>query len=189
MTATLETDRLLLQPLEVSDADQIQELFPHWELVRFLSAAVPWPYPPDGALTYCRDVAIPGAERGDEWHWTLRLKGESFRMIGSISLFKGDNQNRGFWMGLPWRRKGLMTEACDAATDYWFSVLKFPVLRTVKAVANTDSRGISVRQGMRVVRIVDHRFVSGILPAEIWELTADEWHEHLGSRRRLDNER
>jgi hypothetical protein len=44
------TERLLLRPLEIGDAAQIQELFPHWEIVRYLLNRVPWPYPPDGAL-------------------------------------------------------------------------------------------------------------------------------------------
>ena len=59
MTTELETPRLLLKPLELTDADQIQALFPHWEIVRFLTKAVPWPYPPDGALTFLRDSAFP----------------------------------------------------------------------------------------------------------------------------------
>ena len=46
------TERLILRPLEVADATQIQELFPHWEIVRFLMNRVPWPYPPDGALLH-----------------------------------------------------------------------------------------------------------------------------------------
>ena len=44
-----------------------------------------------------------------------------------------------------------MTEAVEAVTDYWFPVLGFPVLRVPKAVANTASRRISEKIGMRVV--------------------------------------
>jgi len=42
---TLETTRLLLRPLELADAEQTQQLFPHWEIVRYLANIVPWPYP------------------------------------------------------------------------------------------------------------------------------------------------
>ena len=174
----LETKRLWLRPLELSDAEQIQILFPHWELVQFLAGRVPWPYPPDGALTYCRDIALPAVERGEEWHWTLRLKSDPTRVIGTISLRRAENHNRGFWLGLPWQGQRLMSEACDAVTDYWFDVLKSPVLRVPKAIPNEASRRISERQGMRIVACEELDFVSGRLPAEIWEITADEWHAH-----------
>ena len=44
----LHTPRLLLRPLQLSDAQQTQLLFPHWEIVKHLNAIVPWPYPADG---------------------------------------------------------------------------------------------------------------------------------------------
>jgi [ribosomal protein S5]-alanine N-acetyltransferase len=176
MTPTLETPRLWLRPLELSDADQTQLLFPQWEIVKYLADRVPWPYPPDGARSYYRDIALPAMERGDEWHWTLRLKSDPDRLIGSISLMKHDNENRGFWLALPWQRLGLMSEACDAVMHYWFDVLGFPVLRAPKAIANVGSRRISEKQGMRVVDTQEREFVSGRLPAEIWEITAEEWH-------------
>jgi [ribosomal protein S5]-alanine N-acetyltransferase len=172
----LQTPRLLLRPLELADAQQAQLLFPHWEVVRYLSNVVPWPYPPDGAYTFYRDAALPAMERGDEWHWTLRLKSEPDQLIGSITLIKGEKINRGFWLGLPWHRQGLMTEACEAATDFWFNSLRFPVLRAPKAVANVASRRISENSGMRLVAREERDYVSSRLPTEIWEITAEEWN-------------
>ena len=179
MTPQLETCRLLLRPLELDDADQVQILFPQWEIVRYLSKQVPWPYPPDGAYRFYKDVALPAVERGEAWHWTLRLRGDPARVVGSISLMKEDaslNGNRGFWIGLPWQKQGLMTEACEAVTDYWFDVLKFPLLRVPKAIANTGSRRLSEKQGMRLIGTEEREYVSGRLPTEVWEITADEWH-------------
>jgi [ribosomal protein S5]-alanine N-acetyltransferase len=96
-------------------------------------------------------------------------------MIGSIALMKGEKNNRGFWLGLPWQRQGLMTEACEAATDFWFNTLKFPVLRAPKAVANVASRRISEKSGMRIVAREERDYVCGRLPTEIWEITAEKW--------------
>ncbi len=175
MIVALETDRLLLQPLRLEDAAATQRLFPHWDVVRYLNAIVPWPFPSDGAFTYYRDIALPAMERGDEWHWTLRLKCDPAQVIGSISLMKKENNNRGFWLGLPWHGQGLMTEAVIAVTDYWFDVLRFPVLRAPKAAANTGSRRISEKCGMRLVACEESDYVAGRLPAEIWEITAEEW--------------
>jgi [ribosomal protein S5]-alanine N-acetyltransferase len=173
----LHTRRLLLRPLQLSDAQQTQLLFPHWQIVQHLNPNVPWPYPADGALTYYRDVALPAIERGDEWQWTLRLKQSPEHHIGAISLHKAKPDNRGFWLGLPWHNQGLMTEAVIAVNDFWFDVLGFPVLRAPKAVGNLASRRISEKTGMRIVATEERHFVSGRHPCEIWEITAEEWHQ------------
>jgi RimJ/RimL family protein N-acetyltransferase len=90
---------------------------------------------------------------------------------------KGGDDNRGFWLGLPWQGRGLMTEACAWANDFWFETLGFPMLRVAKAAANKASRRISEKQGMRLVGIGEKDYVSGRLPSEIWEITAEEWRE------------
>jgi len=70
--------------------------------------------------------------------------------------------------------------------NHWFDVLKFPVLRSPKAVANTASRRISERQGMRVISREDRDYVSGRLPSEVWEITAEEWFPHPKFRKRRE---
>jgi ribosomal-protein-alanine N-acetyltransferase len=176
----LHTPRLLLKPLQLADAPQTQRLFPQWEIVKHLNAIVPWPYPSDGAFNFYRDSALPAIERGDELHWTLRLKSSPRDHIGAISLHKNAADNRGFWLGLPWHGQGLMTEAVVAVNDFWFDVLGFKTLRTPKAVGNLTSRRISEKTGMRLVAIEERNFVSGRLPCEIWEITAEEWHNARG---------
>jgi ribosomal-protein-alanine N-acetyltransferase len=175
VTPQLETPRLWLRPLELADAEQAQPLFAQWDVVRYLASKVPWPFPPDGVYTFYRDVALPQAERGEGWHWTLRPKTDPGRLIGAISLLKGSEINRGFWLAPQWHKQGLMTEACDAVTNYWFETLGFPRLRVPKAAANTPSRRISERLGMRLVKTKESDYVSGRLPTEIWEITLEEW--------------
>lgn len=178
----LETPRLILRPLELADAAAAQKLFPQWEIVKYLAKQVPWPYPEDGALTYYRDAALPAMERGDEWHWSLRLRTDPDQMIGAIGLMKTEDNNRGFWLGLPWQRQGLMTEAVHAVTEYWFEELGFPVMRAPKAIANVASRRISEKSGMRVVATLDKDYVCGRLPSELWEITAAEWRYQRARR-------
>jgi [ribosomal protein S5]-alanine N-acetyltransferase len=172
---TLTTPRLILRPLELADADAIQNIFPQWEIVRFLASHVPWPYPADGALTYLRDTALPAMERGTEWHWSIRRKLAPERLIGAIGLMDEPGNNRGFWLDPAFQGQGLMTEACAAVTDYWFETLERSVLQAPKAIANVPSRRISERSGMRLIEKVEHDLVSGRLPAEIWEITREEW--------------
>ncbi len=177
MSIELETNRLILRPLELIDSAQTQLLFPHWEIVRYLNAKVPWPYPSDGALTYYKNLAMPAIERGEEWQWTLRLKHLPDEHIGAISLHRTHWDNRGFWLGLPWQGKGLMTEAVTAVNDYWFDVLGFETLCAPKAIANTASRRISEKTGMRVIATEERDYVSGRFLTEIWELTSETWHK------------
>jgi ribosomal-protein-alanine N-acetyltransferase len=183
MMPTLETARLLLRPIELADAEQIQAIFPNWEIVKYLANKVPWPYPSDGALTFLRDHALPAVERGDEWLWTIRRKEDPTTLIGVISLTKSETENRGFWLAPQWQGCGLMSEACDAVTDYWFETLKSPVLRVPKAIANEASRRISVNQGMRVIATGERDYVSGRLPSETWEITGEEWRARKSSQR------
>ena len=175
MIAAGETKRLILRPLEIADAAQIQELFPHWEIVRYLRNVIPWPYPADGALQFVRDMALPAMERGEQWVWTLRLKTAPERVVGLINLQRGDHDNRGFWLGLAWHGKGLMSEACVWVNDFWFETLGFSVLRVAKARDNTISRRISEKQGMRLVGVEERDYVCGRLPSEDWAITANEW--------------
>jgi RimJ/RimL family protein N-acetyltransferase len=172
---SLESARLILRPLKLGDAEQVQRIFPQWEIVQFLNVRVPWPFPADGVLTYYRDVGLPAMARGEEWHWTLRLKSEPAQIIGGISLMKQEKHNRGFWLGLPWHGQGLMSEAVEVVTDYWFDELGFPVLRAPKAVVNVASRRISEKAGMRVVAVEERDYVGGRFPSELWEITAEEW--------------
>ncbi len=175
MTPTLETPRLLLRPLALADAEQVQRIFPQWEIVRHLAAQVPWPYPSDGAYKFIRDIALPAMQHGEAWQWTLRFKTAPEQIIGAIDLGTKENENRGFWLGLSWQGQGLMSEACEVVTDFWFETLKFPVLRAPKSIQNVASRRISEKQGMRMVGIEEREYVSGRFPSEIWEITAEDW--------------
>ena len=177
-TPTLYTERLILRPLELADAQAVQQQFAHWEVVRYLNAAVPWPYPEDGALTYLRDIALPAMAAGKEWHWSIRLKTAPEQLIGNISLMDQADNNRGLWLAPAWQGKGLMSEACVAVTDYWFGILARPLMRVPKAAPNIGSRRLSERAGMRLIRTDEDEFVSGRFPWELWEITREEWLQH-----------
>lgn len=179
-TPTLYTERLILRPLELADADAIQQQFPHWDVVRYLNALVPWPYPADGALSYLRDIALPAIARGEEWHWSIRLKSAPEQLIGNVSLMDQPDNNRGFWLAPDWQGRGLMTEASAAVIGYWFQTLGRPLMRVPKAAPNIGSRKLSERGGMRLIRSDEDNFVSGRFPRDIWEITREEWLQLSG---------
>jgi RimJ/RimL family protein N-acetyltransferase len=171
----LYTRRLLLQPLTTNDASAFQALFAQWEMVRYLTHLVPWPYPEGEALRYIRDIALPAVADGEEWHWTLRLREEPNQVIGVICVMDEPGNNRGFWLGQQWQRRGLMTEACAAATQFWFQTLQRPLMQVAKAQINEASRRISKREGMRMIERSEDHFVCGPMEQEVWEITREEW--------------
>ncbi|MCQ3018329.1 GNAT family N-acetyltransferase [Pseudomonas tremae] len=175
ITPTLHTDRLLLTPLQLADASAVQQLFPLWDIVRYLNNRVPWPYPQDGALRYIQDVALPAIARGTEWHWMIRLQTAPDQIIGSITLMTHAGNNRGFWLHPDWQGNGYMKEACCAVNWHWFDTLGMPLMQVPKAAPNEASRRISINEGMRKVSTHEGEFVGGRFDVEVWEMTRDEW--------------
>ena len=175
MVPTLQTQRLYLRRLDLSDAAAVQELFSHWEIVRFLNAKIPWPYPADGAISFIRDHALPAMDSKIEWHWSIRLKTWPKRLIGVISLMDDPVDNRAYWIGLPWQCKGYVSEACNMVTDFWFEKLDRAILRASNASENFPSRCIALRDEMRHSGKSTRSYVCGRLPTDLWEITREEW--------------
>lgn len=173
----LSTARLSLTVLQMSDAPAIQAKFPHWEIVRFMADVIPWPYPDNGAERYIQDVALPAMQDNREWHWAIRPKADSSELIGVISLADREDDHRGFWLDPAWQNQGLMAEACECVTNFWFHDLQRSVLRTTKAIGNHRSRRVSERMQMRMIATSYRNYVAGRLLSEIWEITREEWLE------------
>jgi len=175
MLPQLETDRLFLVPLSVEDAPKIQDCFPRWEIVKYLTRKVPWPYPADGAETFCK-MSLVAMQRETDWVWTLRPRSAPTQIIGLIRLALEPDNNRGFWLVPEWQGQGYMSEACHAATDFWFNTLQQPLLRAPKAKANRASQRISEKSGMRIIQEGIGEYHSGDIPTTLWEITREEWN-------------
>src|ERR1700746_3333819 len=97
-TPLLRTERLILRPITVSDAPAVQKHFDNWNIIRNLSTAVPWPYPPNGAESVNRAELQKISDGQEIYIWVLVLKEGSEEAIGSINfrrLEKGSEGNRG----------------------------------------------------------------------------------------------
>src|SRR6476620_8772707 len=105
ITPTLQTDRLILRPLALSDAPAIQRHFNNWNIIKNLASVVPRPYPDDGAETFVR-LQLGRIAAGEEiYQWVLALRFGDGEAIGNIHFSpRGDNPkgNRGFWLAEPY---------------------------------------------------------------------------------------
>jgi len=176
-TPTLTTDRLTLRPVTEDDAPRIQELFPNPELLRYMAAAIPWPYPDDGAITFVR-YCLAGMEREERFTWAITEKNGDDRLIGVIDLFPTNlDDNRGFWLGLPYQGRGYMTEAVAAVNDFAFDVIGLDKLILNNAEGNIGSHRLKEKSGATILEINDAvPYVGGVYRQIRWTLTREQWH-------------
>lgn len=175
---TLQTKRLILKPIRLSDAESYEALFVDYEVVSQLAAAVPWPYPKGGVAEYLKTLILP--EQGkSRWVWGIYLKDNSEQIIGCVDLWRaGKPENRGFWLGRKYWGNGYMTEAVEPVMDYAFNELGFEKLIFTNAVGNTRSRRVKEKTGARLLRVAPAKFVNPkYTEHEIWELTKEEWSQ------------
>jgi RimJ/RimL family protein N-acetyltransferase len=176
-TPVLQTPRLVLRPVRSKDAPVIQRRFPHWEVVRWLDAKIPWPYPVDGAATFVA-ACLEQMARGDKSHWAIIPRSGPADLIGIIDLWPDDGvtrDQRGFWLDPEFHGKGLMTEAAERVTRYAFCELGWPHLWLSNAQDNHPSRRIKEKQGARLVDLMIGEHVGGRGPKMVWLLTQEDW--------------
>jgi len=176
-TPVLHTPRLVLRPIRTKDAPVIQQRFAKWEIVRWLNANVPWPYPADGAARHIEDC-LGEMARGEKCHWAIVPKRGPADLIGRIDLWPDDGSSRdqrGFWLDPEFHRQGLMTEAAECVTEFAFVELGWPHLWLTNAQENHASRRIKEKQGARLVDIKIGRYVGGQSSQMIWQLTREDW--------------
>jgi [ribosomal protein S5]-alanine N-acetyltransferase len=185
-TPVLETARLVLRPLRLEDAPASQRLFPHWEIVRWLGAVVPWPYPANGAETHIRKCLEQRA-RDERFFWAICLKGALDELVGGIDLWpdNGTRDQRGFWLASEFQGRGLMTEAAERVTEYAFLELGWPYLWLSNAEANIASHRVKERQGARLVDKVQKHYVSGESTGEVWLLNSEDWKRRTMRQREV----
>jgi [ribosomal protein S5]-alanine N-acetyltransferase len=177
-TSQLETERLILRPLSLSDAPAIQRHFDNWNIIRYLAAVVPWPYPADGADTFVRSQ-LGKISAGEEiYHWVLVLRGGDGEAIGNIHFrprADGAKGNRGFWLAEPYWRRGLMTEAITAVNDFAFLTLGLDHFYVCNAATNEASRGVKQKTGAVFVGFIELEHHGGQWRSERWIVRREDW--------------
>ncbi|MFO7539871.1 MAG: GNAT family N-acetyltransferase [Chloroflexota bacterium] len=176
---TFTTKRLSLRPVNKADIPAYTRYFVDYEVIRHLSAAVPWPYPENGVADYILNRLLP-QQGHDRWAWAITLQPNPAKLIGLVDLWRpGTPENRGFWLGRPFWGQGIMTEAVTPVVDYAFDQLGFEKLVFSNARGNIASRRVKEKTGARFIGIQPAAFVDPqYTERELWELTKEMWHEY-----------
>jgi len=79
--------RLLLKVISLDYVDSYTKNFVDYEIIRYLSAKVPWPYPKNGVEDFLKNIVLPQLGNG-YWMWGLFLKSKPGELIGAINLWR-----------------------------------------------------------------------------------------------------
>ena len=177
-TPVLETRRLILRPLSLTDAPAIQRHFNNWKIIQNLAVVVPWPYPDDGAETFIRQHLEKIAAGQEIYQWVLALRSGDGEAIGNIRFCprtEAAKGNRGFWLAEPYWNQGLMTEAIEAVNDFVFKTLGLESFSVCNAVSNAASRRVKQKTGAEFVGHIELAHHNGQSKAEKWKVTREGW--------------
>ena len=160
----LRTERLVLSVPRIDDAESSTALLQD-PLMATTLATLPWPYTLDHAHDYLTRMVPEGWATGEAHTWAIR-ESDDAPQIGNISWRPGRG-DVGFWLGVPYRGRGYMTEALRAVVDHVFAA--DPELERIgwEAVAgNTASARVARAAGFRFdgVRPVEVEFRDGTYP-------------------------
>lgn len=171
-----ETERLILREVLEKDIPSYKKNFIDYDVIRWLSSAIPWPYPENGVEEFFKNIIYPNQGK-DSWVWGIFLKEDSSELIGLVHLWrKGKPENRGFWLAKKHWNRGIMSESVKPVLNYAFSALGFEKLIFANALGNTASKRIKEKTGCKLIEIREGNFVDKALKKqEIWELKKEDW--------------
>lgn len=148
-TQILETERLILRPFAMEDA---QAMYDNWasdsEVTKFLT----WPTHSSPEVTRAvLEDWIPRYARADYYQWAMvpRDLGVPFGSIGVVSHSdRIELAHIGYCMGRPWWHRGYMTEALSAVLNFLLHDVGFRRVESMHDTRNPRSGGVMKQCGM-----------------------------------------
>jgi len=175
-----ETERLVLRSLKESDLPRLAKLLDVWEVVRWL-VVVPYPYTLHDARDFFAEINECHGE-GKEQFFALSFKDDD-RLIGGVGLHPpraidhddGDVEI-GYWLGLDYWGRGLITEAAKRVRDIGFSWPSTKALVSTTDPKNMASQRVLTKLGLRNLGLVERTYPTLRGGDEVvkWRLTREE---------------
>ena len=179
-TQEIHTERLLLRPFRLSDAQAMNEGWCNDEaVIRFLG------FPPHGAVENTRALLtqwIAGYASPKTYKWCVVLK-DADLPIGSLDAFLDKKQpgicELGYALAPAHQKKGYMTEAVHAVLSYLFTSEGMALVSAQYNHLNTASGAVMERVGMRKDAVLRKRRVDGLTgqwcDLVVYSITAEEF--------------
>lgn len=156
MQTTLQGQRILLRPLQYSDADALLHAAADGELWNLTVTVVPSPSTVDSYLK----KALDGRDAGTVMPFVIVLK-DTGEVLGSTRFWKIDPLNRKLeigssWIAASWQKSFVNTEAKYLMLRHAFEVLNCVRVQFTTDENNQKSRNAILRLGAQQEGIVRH---------------------------------
>ncbi|MDB5472971.1 MAG: family N-acetyltransferase [Devosia sp.] len=143
MNVTLQTQRLLLRPAQMGDAEPIARYLDDFDVAGNL-ARVPFPYHLSDAKAWLRTrkSTLPV----EDTNFSIELPGTG--LVGHVGFHRGaQGPIIGYWLGKPFWGRGIMTEAVAASLEWFFNATGAPVIYSGVFHFNLASLAIQTKLG------------------------------------------
>lgn len=157
----IETDRLVLRKLKLSDVKELVENGNDYYVHYFSFFLMKFPFTEDDAIHVVKEEDC--AKNLKRFGIELR---ESKKIIGIIDLYninlKSKKLKLGYWIGKNYRRKGYATEAIKKIIDYAFQNYTVDEIIATTLTDNNISMNILLKNGFIKGKILKNdRFLDG----------------------------
>lgn len=150
-TQRIETDRLILRRYKIEDADA---MYKNWasdsEVTKFLT------WQPHPSVDVSRSIIEDWLKKySDEkyYQWAIVLKDNGNEPIGGISVVHMNEDismvHIGYCLGRAWWRRGIMSEALKAVTDFMFDTVEVNRVESRHDPRNPNSGKVMQKCGMK----------------------------------------
>jgi RimJ/RimL family protein N-acetyltransferase len=149
MRPVLETERLLLRPVDLSDAPEVQRLASDHEIARN-TASIPHPYPEGAAEAWIRRHLEGPAPNEDITLAVVRRPEDD--LVGVVGLnLRGEHRRGelGYWIGREHWGQGYATEAAARIVRFGFEELELHRIHACVFDRNPASARVLRKLGMR----------------------------------------
>ena len=183
-TRPIETQRLILRPLEPTDAEM---MFRNWTSDPQVTRYLRWEahHQVEEAERMLQQWLSRYAS-GETYYWGITLKdGEMIGSIGVDITSAFDLQGSlGYKIGSRWWHQGYAKEAAKAVIDYMFRVTDLERLEAFHAVENAASGRVMEAAGMRFEGLLRsyYRTRAGFHDCALYAMTRGDWEQKDGMR-------
>lgn len=176
---TLQTERLLLRPFQMSDAKRVQQLAGAFEIAD-TTGHMPHPYL-DGMAEEWISGQADEFRDGDGATFAIVLR-ETGELIGAIGLTIQAHNHRaemGYWLGVPYWNHGYMSEAASAVIAFGFEQLHLNRIYASYFPRNPASGRVMQKAGMKYEGTLRQHFVRWTNPEDLvyYGILQSEWQK------------